>query len=62
MRGFVWAAVVGMGVGAVGVALGQDVSGVVSGEVPGLVATYKGLHAAPELSHHEADAALELLQ
>ena len=47
MRGFVW---------------WQDVSGVVSGEVPGLVAMYKGLHDAPELSHHEADAALELLQ
>jgi amidohydrolase len=54
MRGFVWAAVVAMGVGAVGVALGQDVSGVVGGEVPGLVDTYKGLHGAPELSHHEA--------
>ena len=53
MLGFVWAAVVGMSVGAVGVALGQDVSGVVGREVPGLVATYKGLHAAPELSHHE---------
>ena len=53
MRGFVWAAVVGMSVGAVSVALGQDVSGVVGREVPGLVATYKGLHAAPELSHHE---------
>lgn len=54
MRGFVWAAVVGMSVGAVGVALGQDVSGIVGGEVPGLVTTYKGLHGAPELSHHEA--------
>ena len=52
MRGLVWAAVVGMSIGSV-VALGQDVSGVVGKEVPGLVATYKGLHAAPELSHHE---------
>ncbi|HEY6374396.1 MAG TPA: hypothetical protein VIX90_02605, partial [Edaphobacter sp.] len=52
MRGRVWIAVVGMSVGAV-VALGQDVSGVVGKEVPGLVTMYKGLHAAPELSHHE---------
>ena len=49
----VWVAVVGMSVGAAAVALGQDVSGFVGKEVPGLVATYKGLHAAPELSHHE---------
>src|SRR5579871_1775787 len=53
MRGCVWAAVVGMSVGVAGAALGQDVSGFAGKEVPGLVATYKGLHAAPELSHHE---------
>lgn len=53
MRGCVWAVMVGLSVGAAAVALGQDVSGVVGGEVPGLVTTYKGLHAAPELSHHE---------
>ena len=35
-------------------ALGQDVAGLVDQQLPGLVATYKGLHAAPELSHHEA--------
>ena len=34
--------VVGMSVGAVGVALGQDVSGVVGREVPGLVTMFKG--------------------
>jgi amidohydrolase len=54
MRGCTWAVVVGMSVGAAGVALAQDVSGFVGGEVPGLVATYKGLHGEPELSHHEA--------
>ncbi len=53
MRGLVCIAAVGMSVGAATVALGQDVSGFVGKEVPGLVATYKGLHAAPELSHHE---------
>lgn len=35
-------------------ALGQDVAGLVDQQLPGLVATYKGLHQAPELSHHEA--------
>jgi len=34
-------------------ALGQDVAGLVNQQLPGLVATYKGLHEAPELSHHE---------
>ncbi|RSL15973.1 hippurate hydrolase [Edaphobacter aggregans] len=53
MRGCVWAAVVGMSLGAGAVALAQDVTGIVGGEVPGLMATYKGLHGAPELSHHE---------
>ena len=31
----------------------QDLSSLVSREVPGLIETYKGLHAHPELSHHE---------
>ncbi len=31
----------------------QELPAVVSGEVPNLVDTYKGLHAHPELSHHE---------
>jgi metal-dependent amidase/aminoacylase/carboxypeptidase family protein len=53
MRGLVCIAAVGMSVGAATVAVGQDVSGFVAKEVPGLVATYKGLHAVPELSHHE---------
>ena len=53
MRGCVWAAVIGMSLGGAAVAFGQDVSGIAGGEVPGLVATYKGLHGTPELSHHE---------
>jgi amidohydrolase len=32
---------------------GSSVSGFVDQQLPGLVATYKSLHAAPELSHHE---------
>jgi amidohydrolase len=34
-------------------ALAQSVGGLVEPQVPGLVQTYKGLHAHPELSHHE---------
>jgi amidohydrolase len=34
-------------------ALAQSVGGLVDPQVPGLVQTYKGLHAHPELSHHE---------
>jgi amidohydrolase len=33
--------------------MAQSVSGLVDAQVPGLVQTYKGLHAHPELSHHE---------
>jgi len=33
--------------------MAQSVNGFVDQQLPGLVATYKGLHAAPELSHHE---------
>ncbi len=52
MRVLQWVAVVGISVGSM--AWAQDISGVVDKELPGLVTTYKGLHAAPELSHHEA--------
>ena len=31
----------------------QDLPTFVNSELPGLVDTYKGLHAHPELSHHE---------
>ncbi|HWW23698.1 MAG TPA: amidohydrolase [Edaphobacter sp.] len=51
MRVLQWVAAVGLGVGSMGWA--QEVSGVVGKELPGLVTIYKGLHAAPELSHHE---------
>ena len=33
--------------------MAQSVSGFVDQQIPGLVATYQQLHAAPELSHHE---------
>ena len=35
----------------------QDLPSVVSGELSDLVATYKGIHAHPELSHHEEHTA-----
>jgi amidohydrolase len=46
------------GVGALlflfsGNALAQDLPTYVNGQLPGLVDIYKGLHAHPELSHHE---------
>jgi amidohydrolase len=37
--------------------LAQSVSGLVDPQVQGLVQTYKGLHAHPELSHHEEHTA-----
>jgi amidohydrolase len=40
---------------SVGIRAGaQEVPALVSQQLPGLVTTYKGIHAAPELSHHEA--------
>ncbi|WP_158945172.1 amidohydrolase [Granulicella sp. S190] len=40
--------------GATAKAVAQEVSSLVSQQLPGLLTTYKELHAAPELSHHEA--------
>jgi amidohydrolase len=34
-------------------AIAQEVPALVDQQLPGLVATYKSIHAAPELSHHE---------
>lgn len=47
-----WAVAFGLSMVAA-TALGQDVAGLVNQQLPGLVATYEGLHEAPELSHHE---------
>jgi len=35
--------------------MAQTVPALVEKQMPGLLATYKGLHAAPELSHHEVE-------
>ena len=37
----------------IAVAAAQDTPGLVDQQLPGLLATYKAIHAAPELSHHE---------
>jgi amidohydrolase len=54
-----WHRIAACGLSAAVVAIGvraeaQEVPALVSRQLPGLVATYKGIHAAPELSHHEA--------
>ena len=33
--------------------LAQDLPSLVNNQLPGLIDTYKGIHAHPELSHHE---------
>src|SRR3979409_1427305 len=41
-------------------ASGADLDGLVNNELLGLVDTYKGIHAHPELSHHEERTAAVL--
>src|SRR5580704_2033932 len=38
-------------------AMAQEVPTLVDKQLPSLLTTYKGVHAAPELSHHEAQTA-----
>ncbi len=58
MRSWQWMAVCGVAVavsaGLTSRAMAQEVPALVDKELPGLLTTYKGLHTAPELSHHEA--------
>jgi amidohydrolase len=53
MNGWHWMSAVVMTSAAM-MAGAQEVPELVNQQLPGLVATYKGIHAAPELSHHEA--------
>src|SRR5277367_5904026 len=39
--------------GVTAIAAAQEVPALVNQQLPGLLTTYKGLHTAPELSHHE---------
>ncbi len=58
MRPWQWMAVCGMTAAATAgfttKVMAQEVPALVDKQLPGLLTTYKGLHAAPELSHHEA--------
>jgi amidohydrolase len=53
MRRWQWIAVCGMAAGLTSGAIAQEVPALVDKQLPGLLTTYKGIHAAPELSHHE---------
>ncbi len=53
MRAGQWIAVCGMTAVLTTALVAQEVPALVNQELPGLLATYKGLHQAPELSHHE---------
>ena len=58
MRPWQWMAVCGMTAAATAGlttrVMAQEVPALVDMQLPGLLTTYKSLHAAPELSHHEA--------
>jgi metal-dependent amidase/aminoacylase/carboxypeptidase family protein len=41
-------------VGMTSASRAQEVPALVEQQLPSLLVTYKGIHAAPELSHHEA--------
>jgi hippurate hydrolase len=43
-------------------AIAQEVPALVDQQLPGLLTTYKALHAAPELSHHEAQSSALLAE
>jgi amidohydrolase len=66
MRGWQWMAVCGMTVavtaGLTPRAMAQEVPALVDKQLPGLLTTYKGLHTAPELSHHEAQTSALLAE
>jgi len=66
MRRWQWMAVCGVTVAVTAVltprAMAQEVPALVDKQLPGLLTTYKGLHTAPELSHHEAQTSALLAE
>ena len=65
MRTWQWMTVCGIGAAAAGLttsAIAQEVPALVDKQLPSLVATYKSVHAAPELSHHESQTAAMLAE
>jgi amidohydrolase len=62
MRTRQWMAVCGLTAGLTASAIAQEVPALVDKQLPSLLATYKQLHAAPELSHHEAQTSALLAE
>src|ERR1700748_1392206 len=64
MRPWQWMGVCGIAAAATAgctqTLIAQEVPALVDKQLPGLLTTYKGIHTAPELSHHEAQTS-ELL-
>ena len=54
MRPWQWMAACGMTAALTTVLVAQEVPALVDKQLSGLLTTYKGIHAAPELSHHES--------
>src|SRR5580698_9869936 len=48
--------------GLIEMAIAQEVPALVDKQLPNLLETYRGLHAAPELSHHEAQTSALLAE
>ena len=66
MRIWQWMTACGIGAtaaaGLTTSAIAQEVPALVDKQLPSLVATYKSVHAAPELSHHEAETSAMLAE
>jgi len=62
MRSWQWIAVCVTAAGLTSSAIAQEVPALVNKQLPDLLATYKKLHAAPELSHHEAQTSALLAE
>src|SRR3984957_19881081 len=66
MRPWQWMAVCGMtaaaAAGLTARAIAQEVPALVEQQLPGLLTTYKSIHSAPELSHHEAQTSALLAE
>ena len=62
MRPRQWMAVCVTAAGLTSTVIAQEVPALVNKQLPDLLATYKKLHAAPELSHHEAQTSALLAE
>ncbi|MGH9596926.1 MAG: amidohydrolase [Edaphobacter sp.] len=62
MRTWQWTVMCGVMAGLTAGAIAQEVPALVDKQLPSLLATYKQLHLAPELSHHEAQTSALLAE